>query len=48
MDVKGKKLMEESDCMACHGIDTKINGPSLREISNKYDIEDASMLVGKG
>ena len=34
--VKGLKLMEASDCKACHSVDKKSIGPTLREISLKY------------
>ncbi|MCU0340180.1 MAG: PQQ-dependent sugar dehydrogenase [Spirosomaceae bacterium] len=32
----GKRLMELSDCKACHGIDTKSIGPAYREVAKKY------------
>ena len=33
---KGLQLEAANDCKTCHGIDTKIQGPSFREIANKY------------
>ena len=33
---KGLQLEAVNDCKTCHGIDTKIQGPSFREIANKY------------
>jgi cytochrome c len=33
---KGKKLIEASDCMACHKKDSKSIGPSYRDVSVKY------------
>lgn len=32
----GKRLMELSDCMACHSIDKKSIGPSYRDVAKKY------------
>lgn len=32
----GKRLMELSDCKACHSIDKKSVGPALTEVSKKY------------
>jgi cytochrome c len=32
----GKKLIEGSDCMACHSKEKKSIGPSYRDVSNKY------------
>ncbi|HEV7380297.1 MAG TPA: ThuA domain-containing protein [Dyadobacter sp.] len=32
----GKKLIEASDCKACHSVSTKSIGPSYREIAKKY------------
>ncbi len=39
----GKKLIEASDCMACHSKDKKSIGPTYREVSLKYK-GDASAL----
>jgi cytochrome c len=39
----GKKLMEGSDCMACHAKEKKSVGPTLREVSKKYN-GDATAL----
>ncbi|HEY9048739.1 MAG TPA: ThuA domain-containing protein [Ohtaekwangia sp.] len=33
---KGLKLIEGSDCKACHGIDKKSIGPAYREVALKY------------
>ncbi len=45
----GKRLMELSDCMACHSIDKKSIGPSYREVAKKYQRERdvVSMLADK-
>ncbi len=32
----GKKLIEGSDCMACHAKEKKSIGPSYRDVANKY------------
>ncbi|HMR93224.1 MAG TPA: c-type cytochrome [Chitinophagaceae bacterium] len=32
----GLALVGASDCFTCHKIDDKLNGPSYREIANKY------------
>ena len=42
-------LLQKNACMACHGIDNKLIGPSFRDIANKYrDRADAvSYLSGK-
>ncbi|MDB5264336.1 MAG: hypothetical protein JWQ14_3619, partial [Adhaeribacter sp.] len=34
--LKGKALMDKSDCNACHSVDNKIVGPSFKEIATKY------------
>ncbi len=33
---KGRKLIEGSDCLACHSKDKKSIGPSYREVAQKY------------
>jgi len=33
---KGFALVSKSDCFTCHAIDTKITGPSYREVADKY------------
>ncbi|RDB04914.1 PQQ-dependent sugar dehydrogenase [Runella aurantiaca] len=45
----GKRLMELSDCMACHSIDKKSIGPSYRDVAKKYQRERdvVSMLADK-
>ncbi|MEZ4900290.1 MAG: hypothetical protein R2822_00185 [Spirosomataceae bacterium] len=35
----GKRLIELSDCMACHAIDKKSIGPAYREVAKKYQKE---------
>ena len=40
-------LAQKGGCMACHGIDKKILGPSFKDVASKYkgqkDAEDAYM-----
>jgi cytochrome c len=47
--LKGKALMDKSDCNACHSVDNKIVGPSFKEIANKYKTDKAAVakLSGK-
>ncbi|MEQ1675801.1 MAG: c-type cytochrome [Chitinophagaceae bacterium] len=33
---KGLALVAGSDCLTCHKIDEKLNGPAYRDIANKY------------
>lgn len=33
---KGLALIAKSDCLTCHAVEDKINGPSYREVANKY------------
>jgi cytochrome c551/c552 len=42
-------LAKSKNCMACHGVDNKLVGPSLKEISAKYkgDGAAADNLVAK-
>ncbi|MCF7569025.1 ThuA domain-containing protein [Sabulilitoribacter arenilitoris] len=44
---EGKKLIDRSDCKACHAEKEKVNGPTYIEIANKYTLKDASYLIGK-
>ncbi|MDR2297886.1 MAG: c-type cytochrome [Comamonas sp.] len=45
----GKKLVEQSDCMRCHGWDRKFVGPAFASIADKYrERSDAqAYLAGK-
>jgi len=45
----GQKLIDESDCKACHGINEKINGPSYSEIAQRYRGQEGAVdqLAGK-
>lgn len=33
---KGVDLVAKSGCLTCHNIEDKINGPSYRDVANKY------------
>lgn len=34
---KGLDLIAGSDCLTCHKIDEKLNGPSYRDVANRYE-----------
>ncbi len=42
-------LAKDSGCLNCHSVDTKLVGPSLKDIAAKYAGQDgaADMLAGK-
>ncbi|NND34860.1 MAG: hypothetical protein HKN76_19900 [Saprospiraceae bacterium] len=44
---EGQRLMNNTDCKACHAKDVKVNGPSYLEIAEKYTIKDRNHLIGK-
>lgn len=41
--LKGKKLIESNDCMACHSKDKKSIGPSYRSIATKYKDDNSAL-----
>lgn len=43
----GKKYVDNSDCMACHAIDKKVNGPSYKQIAAKYSENHLDYLKSK-
>lgn len=43
----GRKYIDNSDCMACHAVDRKVNGPSYEEIAEKYTEEHLDYLKNK-
>ncbi|MDD3458511.1 MAG: cytochrome C [Weeksellaceae bacterium] len=43
----GLSLIEGSDCLACHTVDTKVIGPSYHEVAAKYTVADIEMLAQK-
>lgn len=46
---KGLALIAASDCLTCHKVDEKVQGPAYRDVANKYENTDANvkMLAGK-
>ncbi len=44
---EGKKLIDATDCKACHAKDEKVNGPSYIEIAKRYSENDRGYLIGK-
>ncbi len=44
---EGKKVIDASDCKACHAIKEKVNGPSYIDIAKRYGKEDTGYLVSK-
>jgi cytochrome c len=44
---KGEGLMASSDCNTCHKADTKLVGPSCKDIAGKYSLADTDKLAGK-
>ncbi len=44
---EGRKLIDASDCKACHATETKVNGPSYVDISKKYTSNDVGYLVSR-
>lgn len=41
----GLALMKQSDCFNCHGIETRIVGPPLLEVANKYRGQSGAMAA---
>ena len=44
---EGLVLIEGSDCLTCHKMDTKLVGPSYQEVADKYTEGDLDMLADK-
>ena len=44
---EGERLIGGSDCRACHDLTEAVNGPSYREIANRYSHDDLDYLVEK-
>jgi cytochrome c len=40
---KGLEIESKQDCVQCHRIDEKVQGPSYREIANKYAGADTAV-----
>ncbi|WP_299548896.1 ThuA domain-containing protein [Seonamhaeicola sp.] len=44
---EGKKIIDETDCKACHAATEKVNGPSYTEIAQRYTKEDKDYLIDR-
>ncbi|AZA76158.1 cytochrome C [Chryseobacterium sp. G0186] len=44
---EGLKLIEGTDCLTCHKVDSKLIGPSYQEVAKKYTDADLDMLAQK-
>jgi cytochrome c len=44
---EGKKIMEQTDCKACHTENKKVSGPSYLEIAKKYTKNDRNYLIDR-
>ena len=44
---EGLVLIEGSDCLTCHKMDTKLVGQSYQEVADKYTEGDLDMLADK-
>lgn len=42
---KGADLIAASDCLACHKTDSKVVGPSYKDVALKYTTADIAMLA---
>lgn len=41
----GLKLIQDSDCAACHDQDERVNGPSYKEIAERYTTLDKAVMI---
>jgi len=44
---RGQALVEQNDCLVCHGLDHGTVGPSLRDVSARYREPDVASLARK-
>lgn len=44
---EGKKIIDGTDCRACHAANEKVNGPSYMEIAEKYSKDDRNYLIDR-
>lgn len=44
---EGKKIMDETDCKACHAENKKVSGPSYLDIAKKYTKNDRNYLIDR-
>ena len=47
--VANKRLADKKNCLACHAVDEKVLGPSLKEVAARYagDAKALDMLASK-
>jgi cytochrome c len=43
--LKGKALMDKSDCNACHALDNQLVGPAYKEIAKKYSADKTALTI---
>lgn len=43
--LKGKALMDKSDCNACHTLDNQLVGPAYKEIAKKYSGDKTALTI---
>jgi cytochrome c len=41
----GKALIEASDCLTCHKVDSKVIGPAYQEVAKKYENNEANVKM---
>tara|TARA_R110001599_G_scaffold35109_2_gene111707 strand:- start:1964 stop:2251 length:288 start_codon:yes stop_codon:yes gene_type:complete len=44
----GEALFNSKPCVACHAVDNKLVGPSLKEVAAKYDGEEGAVATVAG
>ncbi len=44
----GEALFNSKPCVACHAVDSKLVGPSLKEVAAKYDGEEGAVETVAG
>lgn len=42
---KGLALVAQSDCLTCHNVDTKVNGPAYKDVAAKYAGADDATIT---
>ena len=42
-NLKGKALMDKSDCNACHQLEVKVVGPAFKDIAKKYKTDKTAL-----
>lgn len=44
----GEELFKSKPCVACHKVDTKVVGPALTEVAEKYKGQDGAVALVAG